>query len=80
MLPHGATSGAKKCARALVKSLDADVVLEYRNEKGKDWTGKVKEALGFAVSVLSMTLSAKIPGKESRLTTSCSNIGFTVIG
>ncbi|CAG8909272.1 unnamed protein product [Penicillium egyptiacum] len=38
----GTAGGAEKCA--LVKSLGADVVIDYRSEEGKDWVKKVKEA------------------------------------
>ncbi|KAJ5492361.1 Alcohol dehydrogenase superfamily zinc-type [Penicillium expansum] len=40
----GTAGGAEKCA--LVKSLGADVVIDYRNEEDKDWVKKVKEATG----------------------------------
>lgn len=40
----GTAGGAEKCA--LVKSLGADVVIDYRSEEGKDWVKKVKEATG----------------------------------
>lgn len=38
----GTAGGPEKCA--LVKSLGADVVIDYRSEEGKDWVKKVKEA------------------------------------
>lgn len=40
----GTAGGAEKCA--LVKSLGADVVIDYRSEEGKDWVKLVKEATG----------------------------------
>ncbi|KAJ5697732.1 hypothetical protein N7488_011416 [Penicillium malachiteum] len=40
----GTAGGAEKCA--LVKSLGADVVIDYRSEEGKDWVKKVKEVTG----------------------------------
>ncbi|CAG7941087.1 unnamed protein product [Penicillium nalgiovense] len=40
----GTAGGAEKCA--LVKSLGADVVIDYRSEEDKDWVKKVKEATG----------------------------------
>ncbi|KAF4760376.1 hypothetical protein N7455_002434 [Penicillium solitum] len=40
----GTAGSAEKCA--LVKSLGADVVINYRSEEGKDWVNKVKEATG----------------------------------
>ncbi|KAJ5690334.1 hypothetical protein N7462_004726 [Penicillium macrosclerotiorum] len=40
----GTAGGEEKCA--LVKSLGADVVIDYRSEEGKDWVEKVKEATG----------------------------------
>ncbi|KAJ5120458.1 uncharacterized protein N7515_009846 [Penicillium bovifimosum] len=40
----GTAGGAEKCA--LVKSLGADVVIDYRSEEGKDWVKHVKEATG----------------------------------
>ncbi|KAJ5620452.1 hypothetical protein N7510_004436 [Penicillium lagena] len=38
----GTAGGPEKCA--LVKSLGADVVIDYRSEEGKDWVKLVKEA------------------------------------
>ena len=38
----GTAGGPEKCQ--LVKSLGADVVIDYRSEEGKDWVKKVKEA------------------------------------
>jgi NADPH2:quinone reductase len=40
----GTAGGPEKCA--LVKSLGADVVIDYRSEEGKDWVKLVKEATG----------------------------------
>ncbi|KAJ5875808.1 uncharacterized protein N7529_001392 [Penicillium soppii] len=40
----GTAGGAEKCA--LVKSLGADVVIDYRSEEGKNWVKLVKEATG----------------------------------
>ncbi|KAA8652489.1 hypothetical protein EYZ11_005216 [Aspergillus tanneri] len=40
----GTAGGAEKVA--LVKSLGADVVIDYRSEEGKDWVKKVKEVTG----------------------------------
>lgn len=40
----GTAGGPEKCA--LVKSLGADVVIDYRSEEGKDWVKKVKEVTG----------------------------------
>lgn len=40
----GTAGGLEKCA--LVKSLGADVVIDYRSEEGKDWVKKVKEVTG----------------------------------
>lgn len=40
----GTAGGAEKCD--LVKSLGADVVIDYRSEEGKDWVKLVKEATG----------------------------------
>ncbi|CAI7569151.1 unnamed protein product [Penicillium glandicola] len=40
----GTAGGAEKCA--LVKSLGADVVIDYRSEEGKDWVKKVNEVTG----------------------------------
>lgn len=40
----GTAGGPEKCE--LVKSLGADVVIDYRSEEGKDWVKKVKEATG----------------------------------
>ncbi|KAJ5747373.1 uncharacterized protein N7511_009069 [Penicillium nucicola] len=40
----GTAGGAEKCA--LVKSLGADVVIDYRSEEGQDWVKLVKEATG----------------------------------
>jgi NADPH2:quinone reductase len=40
----GTAGGAEKCA--LVKSLGADVVIDYRSEEDKDWVKKVKEVTG----------------------------------
>lgn len=40
----GTAGGAEKCA--LVKSLGADLVIDYRSEEGKDWVKQVKEATG----------------------------------
>lgn len=40
----GTAGGPEKCQ--LVKSLGADVVIDYRSEEGKDWVKKVKEATG----------------------------------
>ncbi|CAG7996177.1 unnamed protein product [Penicillium olsonii] len=40
----GTAGGAEKCA--LVKSLGADVVIDYRSEEGKDWVKLVKDATG----------------------------------
>ncbi|KAK5703446.1 NADPH:quinone reductase, partial [Elasticomyces elasticus] len=37
----GTAGGPEKAA--LVKSLGADVVIDYRSEEGKDWVNKVKE-------------------------------------
>lgn len=40
----GTAGGPEKCA--LVKSLGADVVIDYRSEEGKDWVKIVKDATG----------------------------------
>lgn len=40
----GTAGGPEKVE--LVKSLGADVVIDYRNEEGKDWVKKVKEVTG----------------------------------
>ncbi|KAJ5488897.1 quinone oxidoreductase [Penicillium diatomitis] len=40
----GTAGGAEKCA--LVKSLGADVVIDYRSDEGRDWVQLVKEATG----------------------------------
>lgn len=40
----GTAGGTEKCA--LVKSLGADVVIDYRSVEGKDWVKKVMEATG----------------------------------
>ncbi|EPS32591.1 hypothetical protein PDE_07551 [Penicillium oxalicum 114-2] len=40
----GTAGGAEKCA--LVKSLGADLVIDYRSDEGKDWVKLVKEATG----------------------------------
>ncbi|TQB76959.1 NADPH:quinone reductase [Monascus purpureus] len=40
----GTAGGPEKVA--LVKSLGADVVIDYRSEEGKDWVKKVKEVTG----------------------------------
>lgn len=40
----GTAGGPEKCA--LVKSLGADVVIDYRSEEGKNWVKLVKEATG----------------------------------
>lgn len=40
----GTAGGAEKVA--LVKSLGADYVIDYRSEEGKDWVGQVKEITG----------------------------------
>lgn len=40
----GTAGGPEKCE--LVRSLGADVVIDYRSEEGKDWVKKVKEATG----------------------------------
>lgn len=40
----GTAGGPEKCE--LVKSLGADVVIDYRSEEGKDWVKKVKEVTG----------------------------------
>ncbi|KAJ5246288.1 hypothetical protein N7468_001271 [Penicillium chermesinum] len=40
----GTAGGPEKCA--IVKSLGADVVIDYRSEEGKDWVKLVKEATG----------------------------------
>lgn len=40
----GTAGGPEKCE--LVKSLGADVVIDYRSEEGKDWVKRVKEVTG----------------------------------